>query len=298
MLGELLLVKPTGTVDARQLRILLVPAPIGTRDARQLERRGIELARRSQMRPAAHVHPAVARAIDRQLFTLRQFGGPFGLERLAIGLPFGDELVALPDFAREGKIGGDDLAHLLLDQRQLLVAKRAMLGGRREVVIEAVVRRRAEGDLRAGKQLLHRLRQHMRIVVACEFERVGLVAAGDQREVGIAFERTHDVAKLAIDARRDRGLGEAGTDRRRDVGRGRTRGHFTHRAIGKADFQHLTHRNPSFIALVRAMAQGGAHRKRPRPAFENSGGRTPRHPNPGGSRRAFRPRPTAPGMRG
>ena len=52
----------------------------------------------------------------------------------------------------------------------------------REVVIEAVVGRRAEGDLRAGEQRLHRLGQHVRVVVARQFERVGLVARGDQRE--------------------------------------------------------------------------------------------------------------------
>ena len=129
------------------------------------------------MRAAAHVHPALTAAIDGEFFVLRQFGGPFGLERLAIRLPFGNQLVALPHFARQRKVGGDDAAHLFLDQRQLVVAERAMLGSRREIVVETVVRRRAKGDLRARKQVLHRFGKHMRIIVAHEFERVGLVAA-------------------------------------------------------------------------------------------------------------------------
>src|SRR3546814_15763464 len=76
--------------DLRKLRILLVAAPIGARDARQLERGGVELARRGEVRPAAHVHPAplpalTAAPIDGEFLALRQFGGPFGLESLALG---------------------------------------------------------------------------------------------------------------------------------------------------------------------------------------------------------------------
>ena len=105
--------------------------------------------------------------------------------------------------------------------RSSSVNGRASLG--REVVIEAVVGRRAEGDLRAGQQRLHRLGEHMRIVVARELERVGLVARGDQRELGVAVERPVEVAQLAVDPRRERRLGEARPDRRGDVGRGRAR---------------------------------------------------------------------------
>ena len=62
---ELLPVEPAGAVDARELRIVLVAAPIGARDPGQLERVGIELAGRGEMRPAAQVEPA-AGAVHRR----------------------------------------------------------------------------------------------------------------------------------------------------------------------------------------------------------------------------------------
>ncbi len=50
----------------------------------------------------------------------------------------------------------------------------------------------------------------MREIVAREFERVGLVLGGHQGEGGVALERPHDVAQLAIDPRGDRRLGQPG----------------------------------------------------------------------------------------
>src|SRR5689334_10369890 len=109
------------------------------------------------MWPAAHVDPVVARPVDRQLLVIGQLGRPLSLERLALVPPAPEELVARPDLAAEWLVGADEAPHLLLDRRQLLVRERAAAGGRREIVIEAVVRRRAEGDLRAREQVLHRL---------------------------------------------------------------------------------------------------------------------------------------------
>ena len=128
-----------------------------------------------------------------------------------------------PDLAHQRLVGGDDPPHLLLDRRQILVGERAALRRRREIVIEAVVGRRAEGDLRARKQVLHRLGEDVGIIVADQLERVGLVARGDQRELGIALERPVEVAHLAVDPRRQRRLGQARPDRRRDVGRASSR---------------------------------------------------------------------------
>src|SRR3546814_4925537 len=61
-----------------------------------------------------------------------------------------------------------------------VVAERAMVGGRRKIIVKAVGGRGTKGDLGAGKQRLHRLCQHMRKIVARQFERVGLVAADAQ----------------------------------------------------------------------------------------------------------------------
>jgi hypothetical protein len=82
----------------------------------------------------------------------------------------------------------------------------------------------------------------VREVVPRELERLGLVARGDQRELGIAVERPVEVAHLAVDPRRQRGLGQARADRRGDVGRGRAGGHLAHRSVGQADLQQLAHR--------------------------------------------------------
>jgi hypothetical protein len=89
-------------------------------------------------------------------------------------LPAGDQVCARPDFAAQRLVGGDDLAHLCLDRGQVFLGERA-LGG--EVVIEAIVGRRAEGDLRAGEQRLHRFGQNVGKVVAHQFQGVGLVPA-------------------------------------------------------------------------------------------------------------------------
>ena len=66
--------------------------------------------------------------------------------------------------------------------------------GRLHVVIEAIVRRRAEGDLRAGPKGLHRFCEHMREIMARQFQRIFLVARGDQGQLGIAFEGPVDIA--------------------------------------------------------------------------------------------------------
>ena len=127
--------------------------------------------------------------------------------------------LARPHFADQRLVGGDDAPHLLLDRRQLLLGERPVLARRREVVIEAVVGRRAEGDLRSRKQVLHRLGEDVREIVPDQLERVRLVARGDQREARIVLERPRDVAHLAVDPRGERGLGKPRPDRRRDVGR-------------------------------------------------------------------------------
>ena len=66
-----------------------------------------------------------------------------------------------------------------------------------EVVVEAVLDHRADGHLRAGEQLLHRLGQHMGAVVADEFERLRIVARDDaQRRIG--DDRIGEIDKRAV----------------------------------------------------------------------------------------------------
>ena len=244
MLVELLPIEPGRAVDARQHRVLGIAAPVGAGDAGQLERLRVELAGRSEVRPAAKIHPgplAFAGPVHGDRLALGQLHHPLGLERLAGPREEIADLLAAPDFPHQRLVGGDDPPHLRFDCRQILLGEGAAAGRRREVVIETVVRRRAEGDLRAGEQVLHRLGQQMREVVADQLKRVLLVARSDEGEIGIAFQRPVEVANLAVDARRQRRLGQARPDRRGDIGRGRALRHFLHGAVGKADLEHGGH---------------------------------------------------------
>ena len=63
----------------------------------------------------------------------------------------------------------DDLAHLLFDLRAGLRGERLVAG---EIVVEAVLDHRADGDLGAGTQLLHGFGQHVGAVVADQFQRL------------------------------------------------------------------------------------------------------------------------------
>ena len=226
---ELLLVQPAGAVDAAQHRVILIAAPISARHARELERLRVELAGRGKMRAAAHVEPG-ARPVDRQLFAFGKFGGPLGFERLAIRLPFRDQVGSRPDFAHKLFIATDDCAHFCFDRRQVFFGKRAIFGGK--IIIKAIVGRRAERDLRRRKQILDGFGKDMGKVVSRQFERIGFVAGSNQRQAGVAIQRPHDVAQLTVYPRGNGGFGEAGPNARRNIGRRRASRDFAHRTIG------------------------------------------------------------------
>ena len=87
----------------------------------------------------------------------------------------------------------------------------------REVVIEAVLDRRADGHLRAGKKLLHRHGEHMRRVVADQLQRLG-VLLGDDADLGVVLDGPEQVPLLAVDFEDQGRLGEARPDGGRDLG--------------------------------------------------------------------------------
>ena len=244
MVGQLPLVEPARAIDAGQHRILLVAAPIGARHARQLEGGRIELAGGGEVWAAAHVVPAIglarrARMIDGQFFALRQFGGPLRLEAFARGLPLCNQRIAVDHLAAQRLVGGDDLAHLRFDRGQVFLGEGTILG--RKIVVKAILGRRAEGDLRAGEQRLHRFGQHMGEIMPRQFQRVSLVPARHQRQRRVLLQRPADVAQFAIHSRGDRRLGQPRTDRRRNVRRRSAGRDFTHGTIGQSDFEHGGH---------------------------------------------------------
>ena len=215
---QLFLVAPGGAVDALKLRVLRIAAPIGAGDLGQLERvrdfrRGLE------MRPAAEVVP-VAVPVDRDLLAFGDALDQFGLVVLADPVEMRDGLVARPDFAARRQIGLDDLAHLLLDFGEVFGCERHVA---REVVVEAVVDRGADGHLRAGVKRLHRHGEDMRRIVPDEFQRLG-VLPGDDAELRVFLHGTEQVPLLAVHFGNEGRFRQTGTDGRRDfAGRGPAR---------------------------------------------------------------------------
>src|SRR5919201_1564254 len=184
------------------------------------------------MRPAAEVDEiallvegdcAVRRVDELDLVRL-----PLLLE-VALGLVAVD-LGALPSAAFS------DLApHLFLEALEGLVAD-----GLREleVVVEAVLDRGADGDLRPRVQAPRGLGEEVRRGVAKDVERVGvvLVARREDLDVLAVLERKPEVAHAPIRAHENGLLGELGADRARGLEPGGAVRKFELLAVGKNDF--------------------------------------------------------------
>jgi len=209
---QVLVGKEDRAVDALELGVLGIAAPVGARHLRELERLA-ELARRGQMRAQAHVEP-VTLPVNRDHLVLGQFVDPLRLEALAVLLEVVFDLRAVPYRAHDRQVAVDNLGHALLDLGEVL--RREGLGAH-EVVVEPVLRRRTERDLRAGIEFLDRLRQHVRRIVAQELQRLRIARRHDA-DLGVVVDDGGQVHHLAVDAQRQGCLGETGADRRRDIG--------------------------------------------------------------------------------
>ncbi len=229
---ELLLLGERGAVDAREHLAVGIAAPIGAGDLHQLE--GVaDLAGRGHVRAAAEVEP-VALLVDLDLLVLRDGVDQLDLEQLALVAKDLLRLVAAPDLLGERSVARDDLAHLLLDRLEVLRGERLVA---EEVVIEAVLDHRADGDLGAGPQRLHRLGQHVGGVVADELERARVVA-GQELDLGVLADRVGEVGELAVERHRHRALGERGRDALGDVETGDVLGIVPTGAVGKGQRDH------------------------------------------------------------
>ena len=136
------------------------------------------------MRAAAKIEP-VALLVDFYLLVFRDGVDQLDLEQLALVAKNLLRLIARPDFLGEGFVARDDLAHLLLDRGEVFRRERLVA---EEIVIKAVVDHRPDGDLRAGPQRLHGFGEHVRGVVADEFERPRVVA-GQELDFGVVLDR-------------------------------------------------------------------------------------------------------------
>ncbi len=137
-------------------------------------------------------------------------------------------VVARHERARDRLVLFGELGHFLLDRRQVFGRERALV---REVVVEAVLDHRADGHLRVGKELLDRVREQVRRRVTEHFQALGILV-GDDGDAGVAIDRERGVDELAVDLAGERGLGEAGADRRCDLGDGDRRVEVLDGAVG------------------------------------------------------------------
>ena len=185
------------------------------------------------MRTAAEILEGAV-GVDRDHLVRPQLADPLELERIVGKATVG--LRAVHDLADERIVPLRDLDHLLLDRLEVLGRE----GARHlEVVVEAVLDRRAEPDPRAREELAHRRRQDVRRAVPEHLEG-GRVAVGEHRERGVLLDGPVEVPHRAVDARGQRRLGEARTDRLRHRAAGRAGGKFPDAAIrqGEADLTH------------------------------------------------------------
>ncbi len=155
------------------------------------------------MRAAAEVEP-ITLLVDVDLLIGGDGIDQLDLEHLALVAENLLRLVARPYFFGERFVARDDLAHLLLDRVEVLRRERLVA---EKVVVETVLDHRADGDLGAGPQRLHGFSQHMRRVVADQFE-CARVFAGQELDLGVLFDGVGEIADCAVERHRDRALGE------------------------------------------------------------------------------------------
>ena len=158
-----------------------------------------------------------------------------------------------------------------------------------EVVVEAVLDRRADGDLHAGIQAANGLGEQVRGRVAQHGERVRVltVARGQDLDRLAVLERRRTSCTRPFDAHEHRLLGELRADRARGVEAGRAVRKFQFRGVGK-DHLHQRQEYPGALSMPgRAFRLRRRRDRRPhadeRPAYRWCD-RAPR------SRRGTRPR--------
>src|SRR5262249_29271582 len=229
---ELLLLGKGGAVDAAEHLAVGIAAPIGARDLHQLESVA-DLAGRGHVRAAAKVEP-LALAIDFDLLVFRDGVDQLDLEQLALVAEYALGLLARPDLFAEGFVAGDDFAHLLLDGGEIFRSERLVA---EEVVIKAVLDHRADGDLGAWPQRLHRLGEHMRGIVTDQLQRARVVA-GEEFDFRVPLDGIAQVRKHAVEGHGNRALGERRRNLLGNVETSRPFWVFSTRAIGKGQRDH------------------------------------------------------------
>ena len=200
---QLLLLEPGRAVDPLQHLAVLVAPPVRARGRQQLE--VLEPPRAGDVRAAAQVLERPV-GIDRDRLVVPQLADALELERIVGEAPVG--LGAVDDFAHERVVARGHLPHPGLDPLEVLGRERPI---DLEVVVEAVLDRRAEPDAGAGKQLADRGREDVRGRMPEHLQGVR-IALGEDGEAGVALERPVEIPHGPVDSGRERRARQAGAD--------------------------------------------------------------------------------------
>ncbi len=227
----LFLLRPGRAVDPLQHRVVRVAAPIGTGNLHEFE--NFQLAGRGHVRAAAQVDE-VSFSVQRHFFARGNCGDDLGFVVLADRFEEFDRFVARPHLADDRQVLCGQFGHALLDRGEILERKGTLI---REVVIEAVLDHRTDGDLRFREEILHGVSEQMRGGVANELDAF-LVAVRDDRHFRIALDTIGRVHQPAVHPAGERGARQARADRFRNIRDRNRSGKTPHGTVWKANVRH------------------------------------------------------------
>ncbi len=194
-------------VDAGQLRVVLVPAPVRAGEARQLER----LDRRGvlEVRPTAEVREVALRVQRDRAVGL---ASELHLVRLRLGLEASQRLLPRDVLARPRASFLELAPDLGLDALEIALADRLR---ELEVVVEATVDGRPDGDFHTWVQAQHGLGEEVRRRVAEHRERVRILGVARRQDLDALAvgQRQPQVANGSVRAHQHGLLGQLRPDR-------------------------------------------------------------------------------------
>ena len=221
------------SVDPLEHLVAGVAAPVRARDAHQLERLA-ELAGGGEVGAAAEIDP-LALAVQGDRLVARDARDDLRLVFLAPVAEEPDRFVAIPLLARDRLVAIHDLAHPGLDPLEILRGEGLLA---REVVVETVLDRRSDGDLRLRVELLHRFGKNVGRIVAQQLQRF-LGIPRDDGDGGVGLDGGGEVTQDAVHLDRQRRPGQSLADARGDVGPAHRAVELPGRAVGQRDSRHV-----------------------------------------------------------